>query len=109
GDDGGWANCDAAGSRIGVTWNQDNGVYYAEYNTGSNLFTRAAKNVYALSDGTHAASYSGAVALSGATTVGIAAPLCVQNGCDWTRNLTRIDLNWLESADGGGTWSAPTL
>ncbi|MFL6288542.1 MAG: hypothetical protein ACJ73L_09105, partial [Actinomycetes bacterium] len=109
GNDSGWANCDATGQRIGVTWNQDDGQYYAEYNTGSDTFTTAAKKAYALPAGGHTATYGGAVAISGANKVGIAAPLCVLDGCDYTNKQERIDLNWLESSDQGATWSAPEL
>jgi len=109
GDDGGWSNCDATGQRIGVTWNQDDGQYYTEYNTGSNSFTTATTKALALPNGGHTATYGGAVAISGASKVGIAAPLCVLDGCDYTNKQERIDLNWLESSNNGSSWSAPTL
>jgi hypothetical protein len=106
GDDEGWVQCDASGDRIGFTWNQDDGVYYAEYSTATDTFVTPATKAYALSDGTHDASYSGSIALSGTSTVGLAAPLCVQDGCDYTNNTTRIDLRWLESSNNGANWSA---
>lgn len=113
GADRGWGQCDIAGDRIGVTWNENDGVYYAEYSGASGNATTAAKKVIALPgtlDGvTFNASYSGAVALNGAGTVGIAAPLCVQNGCDYNSNTTRIHLYWTESTDNGGTFDTPTL
>jgi hypothetical protein len=104
GDDGGWANCDARGSRVGVTWNEDDGVYYAEYNTGTDTFTTPRKQIYAFSGSGYLASYSGSVSLIGTGRVGIAAPLCLQDGCDYTSNSTRIDLKWLESNNNGDTW-----
>ncbi len=105
GDDEGWVQCDAVGDRVGFTWNQDDGVYYAEYSTASNTFVTSPTKAYALPDGTHQASYSGSVALSGTSNVGLAAPLCVQNGCDYANNTSRIDLKWLESTNKGVAWS----
>lgn len=108
GDDEGWVQCDAVGSRIGFTWNQDDGVYYAEYSTASNSFVTSPTKAYSLPGGGYTASYSGSVSLTGASTVGLAAPLCVTNGCDYTDNTSRIDLKWLESTNKGGAWGAPT-
>jgi hypothetical protein len=107
GDDEGWVQCDATGNRVGLTWNQDDGVYYAEYTAAGAVVTAPTK-AYGLPDGTHAASYSGSVSLTGTSTVGLAAPLCVQNGCDYTNNTSRIDLKWLESTNKGVAWGAPT-
>ena len=106
GNDEGWAGCDATGSRIGITWNENDGVYYSEYSTATDSFTTPRKNIFPFSGSGYLASYSGTVALSGAGTVGIAAPLCVQDGCDYTTNATRIDLKWLESADNGDNFAA---
>lgn len=105
-DDEGWASCDATGNRIGVTWNEDDGVYYTEYSTGSNSFVTPRTNIFPFSGSGYLASYSGTVALTGTSKVGIAAPLCVQDGCDYTANTTRIDLKWLESSNKGGTFAA---
>jgi hypothetical protein len=55
------------------------------------------------------AAYSIAPALNGASTVGIAAPLCVQNGCDYNDKATRIHLYWTESTNGGVTFDTPQL
>lgn len=104
-DDEGWASCDATGDRIGVTWNESDGVYYSEYNTTTDLFDTARKNIFAFSGSGYLASYSGTVALNGTGTVGIAAPLCVQDGCDYTSKTTRIDLKWLESSNNGDTFA----
>jgi hypothetical protein len=113
GADRGWAQCDIVGDRIGVTWNENDGVYYAEYSGATGAATTAAKKVIPLSttlDGvTFNASYSGAVALNSDGTVGIAAPLCVQNGCDYNDKATRIHLYWVESTNNGDTFGAPTL
>jgi len=106
GNDEGWASCDAVGTRIGVTFNEDDGVHYAEYNTSSDTFTTALKNAFPFSGSGFAASYSGTVALTGAGTVGLAMPLCVQNGCDYEANTTRISLRWLESSNNGGAFAA---
>lgn len=106
GNDEGWAACDATGDRIGVTWNENDGVYYAEYNTGSNSFTTARKNIYPFSGSAYAASYAGAPSLTGASTVGLAVPLCVQDGCDYESKQTRIDLKWLESSNNGSTFGS---
>lgn len=108
GDDEGWVQCDALGSRIGFTWNQDDGVYYAEYSTATDSFVTSPTKAYSLPGGGYAASYSGSISLSGASTVGLAAPLCVQNGCDYTDNTSRIDLKWLESTNKGVAWSGAT-
>jgi hypothetical protein len=105
-NDGGWANCDARGTRVGVTWNEADGVYYAEYNTATDSFTTPRKRIYDFAGSGYLASYSGAVALNGTGKVGIAAPLCKTDGCDYTSNSTRIDLKWLESTNSGGTWGA---
>ena len=93
-DDEGWASCDASGNRVGITWNETDGVYYAEYSTGTDSFTTARKNIYPFSGSGYAASYSGTVALTGASKVGIAAPLCVQDGCDYDgeRNSDRSEV-----------------
>jgi hypothetical protein len=107
GDDEGWVQCDAVGDRVGFTWNQDDGVYYAEYSAAGNVVTSPTK-AYALPGGGYQASYSGSISLSGASTVGLAAPLCVQNGCDYTNNTSRIDLKWLESTNKGVAWSGAT-
>lgn len=105
-DDEGWASCDATGDRIGITWNETGGVYYSEYNTTSNAFDTARKNIFPFSGSGYLASYSGTVALNGTGTVGIAAPLCVQDGCNYESKTTRIDLKWLESANNGDTFAA---
>ena len=106
GNEEGWASCDATGSRIGVTWNENDGVYYSEYSTATDSFTTARKNIFPFAASGYLGSYSGTVALSGAGTVGVAAPLCVQDGCDYTANGTRIDLKWLESSNNGTTFAA---
>ncbi len=109
GTDNGWGTCDAVGSRIGFAWNQNNGVYYAEYNTTSDSFTTAAKKAFALPGGGYAAGYGIQAALNGTGTVGLAAPLCVQDGCDYNARATRIDLNWLESSNNGSSFGSPEL
>jgi len=106
GNDEGWASCDATGTRIGITFNEDDGVHYTEYNTSSDTFTTPLKNAFPFSGSGFAASYSGTVALSGAGTVGLAMPLCVQDGCDYETNSTRISLRWLESSNNGGAFAA---
>jgi hypothetical protein len=110
GTDGGWASCDAVGNRIGVTWNQDDGVYYAEYNTVTSTLSTPTV-AYALPDAgnAHLASYGDTVSLTGGSKVGIAAPLCVQDGCDLTLQSNSSDLNWLESSNNGGSFAAPQL
>jgi hypothetical protein len=107
GNDEGWVQCDAVGSRIGLTWNQDDGVYYAEYSTATDTFTRTATKAVSIPGGGYAASYGGSVALNGTSTVGIAAPMCVQDGCDYSDSAVRIDLRWVESSNKGGLWGAP--
>jgi hypothetical protein len=106
GNEQGWASCDATGTRIGITWNENDGVYYAEYDTATDTFTTPRTNIFPFSGSGYAASYSGTVALFGTGTVGIAAPLCVQDGCDYTSNTTQIDLRWLESTNNGDTFAA---
>jgi hypothetical protein len=112
GEDRGWAQCDIEGDRIGVTFNQNDGVYYAEYDGSDGSPTVTGTKVISLpgtlNGTTFNASYSDAVALRGDSTVGIAAPLCVQNGCDYNTGTTRIHLYWTESTDGGDTFSTPT-
>jgi hypothetical protein len=113
GADRGWSQCDIEGDRIGLTFNQNDGVYYVEYSGSSGTPTLVAKKVISLPgtiDGTEFnAAYSIAPALNGASTVGIAAPLCVQNGCDYNDKATRIHLYWTESTNGGVTFDTPQL
>ena len=113
GEDRGWSQCDIEGDRIGLTWNENDGVYYAEYSGATGNATLAAKQVIALPetlDGvTFNAAYSIAVALNGADTVGISAPLCEQDECNYNAKATRIHLYWTESTDGGTTFDTPTL
>ena len=109
GTDNGWGTCDATGNRIGFSWNQNDGVYYAEYNTSNNSFTTPATKVFGVPGGGYNAAYGIQPALDGASTVGLAAPLCVQDGCDYNSKATRIDLNWLESSNNGGAFGSPEL
>ncbi len=113
GADRGWGQCDIEGDRIGVTWNENDGVYYAEYSGSTGAATTAPRKVVSLPatiDGTtFQASYSGAVALNGSGTVGLALPMCEQNGCDYNVKTTRIHLYWLESSNNGDAFDAPTL
>ncbi|HEX5017980.1 MAG TPA: hypothetical protein VFX15_10400 [Actinomycetes bacterium] len=113
GADRGWSQCDVEGNRIGLAWNENDGVKYAEYSVATGNATTAAKTVIALPstlDGTtFNAAYAVAPALTGAGTVGIAAPLCVQNGCDYNDKATRIHLYWTESTNNGGSFNTPTV
>ncbi len=112
GADRGWSQCDIEGDRIGLTWNENDGVYYAEYSGGSGNATLVAKKVIALpatiGGTTYNASYSIAPALNGASTVGLAVPMCELDGCNYNVKSTRIALYWTESTNGGTSFDAPT-
>jgi hypothetical protein len=113
GADRGWSQCDIANGRIGLTWNENNGVKYAEYSAATGDATTPAKTVIALPAAlggtTFNAAYSIAPALNGDNTVGLAAPLCQQDGCDYNNKNTRIWLYWTESSNNGATFDDPTL
>jgi hypothetical protein len=113
GADRGWSQCDIANGRIGLSWNENGGVQYAEYSAVTGAATTAPKTVIALPSTLDAttfnAAYAVAPALEGASTVGIAAPLCVQDGCDYNNKNTRIWLYWTESTNNGGSFDTPTL
>jgi len=108
GSDRGWAQCDLEGTRIGVAWSENDGVYYAEYNANGST-TTARKKVVALPSGSYVAAYAVTPALIGTGKVGIAAPLCLTDLCDYNSNKTKIDLTWLESGNNGGTFAAPVV
>jgi hypothetical protein len=109
GDNFSWSQCDATGSRIGVTWTTSSALKYREYNTGSSSWGAERTAATFSSGGTYKSGYGPAVALNGAGQVGITWGDCKTAGCDYYRNVTRIDLSYIESTNNGAAWGPRQL
>ena len=101
-----WSQCDAVGARIGVTWTTTTGLKYREFNSGSNTWAaeRTAATFTNSTSGTYKSGYGPAVALNGAGQVGLSWGDCKNLGCDYNKNVTRIDLGYIESGNNGAAW-----
>lgn len=101
-----WSQCDAVGARIGVTWTTTTALKYREYNTvsdswGAERTAAAFTNLKTSSTTDYESGYAPAVALNGASTVGIVWGDCRTLGCDYYANRTRIDASYVESTNSG--------
>lgn len=92
----------ASGSRAAVAWTDGASAVVRTWAGGA---WSAPKATVLPVGATYTQTYGPAIALSGATGIGVAWSGCVTSCTSWT-TATRADLIWSESKDGGASWFA---
>jgi hypothetical protein len=95
------------GDRLAFAWTTPSGVWVKTWSGGSwsasvQVATFAGTSIYS-------GGYDAAVSLTGTDGIGVAWSACRSAGCATTSALTRTNLLWSQSVDGGVTWSGASL
>ena len=95
------------GDRLAFAWTTPSGVWVKTWSGGNwsaprQVATFGANSIYS-------GGYDVAVALAGTDSIGVAWSACRSAGCVTSSALTRTNLLWSQSVDGGMTWSGASL
>jgi hypothetical protein len=95
------------GDRLAFAWTTPSGVWVKTWSGGS---WSAVRQVTAFGGSSiYSGGYDVAVSLTGTDAVGVAWSACRSARCATTSALTRTNLLWSQSLDGGVTWSGASL